>query len=750
MKNSYQSRRYNKRAAVQFNRYTVVRVCMILAFLLVVGQLFSLQVLQYKIFAEKALNKYSRSVVIPAERGNIYLTDRYGDTQRLLAGNTTMDLLYVDPLALQQRFDRNRKRVLENKMSVESFPHASLEEYYTVIGQEVGSVVNMNPLAIREHLVRKYNDHITLLYEPPENVVFLLSENPIEGVYLFSEYDRYLYDIRYEDDDFKIAYINNLEPEEREEMKEKILEIYVDPTRLTIEIPDQYSPEAKLVLEQQNIEKLRIIAQTIHDVIPEYDVDKLQSVLARRRVRYEPIKKKLSLEESRSIRELDFYGLVLLAENFRYYPEKNLLSTVLGFVDREGKGQYGIEGQFANLLRGADGKKIVDIDNKGNQITVGDEEYFETKPGSDLILTIDRSIQQYTEKILRETIQKNYAEGGQIILMHPKTGAILAMASYPDFDPNNFSAVYERDEITEAYLNDVGPEAFFNRAIASTYEPGSTYKIFTVATALDSGEFNSNDTVCDETGEATIQVDNRVYVIQNASEKAHGCMTFSQLLEKSSNIGALRVSLRTGSGVFRDYLKKFNFGGYTDIGFDVENPGNVKDMKEWGKVALANAGFGQGFTATPLQVTAATASLANQGKYMRPYIIQKQVVNGREISTAPFEVRRTVKPNVANEVVEMMVNTVDKGLGDRATIPGYSVAGKTGTSQTVNPGGSGYSSERYITSFVGFAPAYDPEFVMLVKIDYPKSQKFGSLVAAPAFQEIGKFVLQYLEIPPDR
>jgi len=719
---------YRNKRSFKIDRITIFKVLVIFLTSLVVLRLFSLQVVHYDEYNEKALKRYSRTLTIPAQRGEILLKD--GSDYNVLATNTTFDLLYVDPIAFEDRYYLKRDLVLKGKLSISDFPYASFEEYVDEVSINLGDILGLKPAEIKAKLTMKYNDHITLLYEPSDDIVFLLKENPIHGVYVVNEYDEALNDIQYESDEYKFEYVNRLTPEEKDEMRAKVVEIYVDPTEIVLEIPEDMPEVARKVLYKQNQEKAA-------------------RILVRKFIRYKPIMKKLSLEESKAVKSLGYYGLVLQPENYRLYPENEFLSNVLGFVDKQGVGRYSLEGQYDLFLRGKDGYKVLDVDNLGNQITVGNEEVVEPVSGQDIVLTINRSIQQYVEKVLKETVDSFSAKGGQVIVMNPKTGAIIAMASYPSYNPNEFYKVYETDDETGEYLNGVGPEAFYNPSVASTYEPGSTYKIFTVSTALDSGEFLVDEKVCDETGKAEIKSGNKTYVIQNASLKAHGCMTLSQLLEKSSNIGALRVSLRVGAGVFRTYMKNFGFSEFTDIGFEDENNGYIKDIKEWGKVMLANAGFGQGFTVTPIQLVTAAGAIANQGKLMRPYFVEEKHIDNKVIKTESFAVRRVIVPLTAQRVTDMMVNVVDKGLGSSASIPGYSVAGKTGTSQVSKDGG-GYSTENYITSFLGFAPASDPAFVMLVKVDYPQRQRYGSIVAAPAFSKIGSYILKTLEIPKDR
>ena len=739
---------YKNKKSLKIDRIIIFKILVIFLTASVVLRLFGLQVLNYDKYNEKALKRYSRTLVIPAERGEIFLKDDSGE-YNILATNTTFDLLYIDPIAFEDRFYLTRDLVLKGKLSINDFSYASFEEYVDEVSVKVAEIVGLKPAEVKANLTRKYNDHIALLYEPSDDIVFLLEENPINGVYVVNEYDEVLDEIKYESDEYKFEYVNRLTPEEKDEMRAKVVEIYIDPTEIVSEVSEEMPEVARKVLYEQNQKKAAEIAKEIYKIIPDYSLDDLQRILVRKFVRYQPIMKKLSLEESKAVKNLGYYGLVLQPENYRLYPENQLLANVLGFVDKQGVGRYSLEGQYDIYLKGMDGYKVLDVDNLGNQITVGDETTTEPVSGQDIVLTVNRSIQQHVETVLKETVDAFRAKGGQVVVMNPKTGAIMAMASYPTYNPNEFYRVYEKDEETDEYLNKVGPEAFYNPAVASVYEPGSTYKIFTVAKAIDSGEFLIDERVCDDNGKAEIKVGNRTYVIQNASLEAHGCMTLSELLEKSSNIGALKVSLRIGAGVFRTYMKNFGFSEFTDIGFEDENNGYIKDIKEWGKVMLANAGFGQGFTVTPIQLVTAAAAIANQGKLMRPYIVAEKHIDEKVIKTEPLAVRRVVMPLTAQRVTDMMVSVVDRGLGGAAAIPGYSVAGKTGTSQVSRKEG-GYSTKNYITSFLGFAPANDPEFVMLVKIDYPQSQRYGSIVAAPAFSKIGSYILKSLEVPKDR
>ncbi len=451
---------------------------------------------------------------------------------------------------------------------------------------------------------------------------------------------------------------------------------------------------------------------------------------------YEPIKHKVTREEMGEMDKLNLEGIGFVREDFRYYPEGNMASHILGFVgcDEGGcSGRYGLEGYFDKELSGKQGSLILERDAIGRWIAVGGKTIKEKEDGVDIILTIDRNIQFVAFQKLKETVEKHGAEGGTIIIMNPKTGAIIAMASYPDFDPNEYSRV-----------RDV--RVFNNPAVFDQYEPGSIFKIITMAAAIDAGKVTPQTTYNDEKG--YVKVDK--YVINNSNFQAHGMITMTQVLEKSINTGAIFAVDLVGIDLFREYVKKFGFGTLTGIELSSEVLGDIDQLNKKSDVYLFPASFGQGISVTPIQMITAVAAIANKGKLMKPYIVDTIVkADGERVRTHPKEVRKVISSRTATLLTGMMTSVIQNGYGKRAGVPGYYVAGKTGTAEISDPDRPVYS-EKTIHSFVGFAPAGNPRFVMLIKLDAPQGVRFADASAAPLFGDLAHFMLNYYQIPPEK
>ncbi|MBU0648370.1 penicillin-binding protein 2 [Patescibacteria group bacterium] len=444
-----------------------------------------------------------------------------------------------------------------------------------------------------------------------------------------------------------------------------------------------------------------------------------------------PIKHKLSSVEVDDIKELDLDGVIFIPEDWRFYPEGDLASSVLGFLDAEGKGQYGIEGYFNDELMGSSGFVKTYRDRTGTEITDSEEVLSRVQQGLNLYLTIDRSVQYFVEEKLEKTVKQHDADSGSVVIMDPRTGKIVAMANYPSFDPNEYFKV-------ENY------EYFNNTIVSHAWEPGSVFKVITMAAALDLGLVEP-DTA--ETFGASIKVLDRE--IWNSERRPYGLEAMTQVLENSDNVGMVWVGQKLGEDNFYDYLYKFGFGEKTGVDLSSEGVGLILDKSLISEVDMATMTFGQGIAITPMQLVAAVSAIANDGHMMKPYIVDKIVtVDGKEVEVAPQFVRSVLDPDIAESLAAMMVSVVENGHGTQAGVEGYYVAGKTGTAQV--PVNGVYDPHKNIGSFVGFAPAFDPKFVMLVKIDIPKNTEWAESSAAPLFGEIADFLLDYYMVAPER
>lgn len=450
---------------------------------------------------------------------------------------------------------------------------------------------------------------------------------------------------------------------------------------------------------------------------------------------YEPVKHKVEDEIVNKIKEYNLKGIYWTNETFRLYPEDDISGHVVGFVGFEGntkKGKYGIEGYWEQELAGIQGEMEVERDAFGRWITLTEKKVQQAQDGSDIILTIDRNIQFFACNQLYIDALKHGADAGSVIVMDVPTGKILAMCSYPEFDPNKYEKVKNISD-------------YNNQAIFSQYEPGSVFKAITMAAALDSGKVEPNTTF-EDTGEVKIDK----YTIKNSDEKAHGICSMTNILELSLNTGAIFAMRQAGPQVFKKYVKDFGFGALTGIKLETEVPGNISSLDKSNEVYFATASYGQGITVTPLQMVAAFNAIANKGKLMKPYIVE-EIVNyeGEDEKFKPKEVGQVISEHTANLLSGMLVAVVKNGYGKRAGVDGYYVAGKTGTAQVADPESGKYYEDVTIHSFVGFAPVDNPRFTMIVRLDNPKSAPFAESTATPLFGEIAKFILTYFSVPTE-
>lgn len=454
---------------------------------------------------------------------------------------------------------------------------------------------------------------------------------------------------------------------------------------------------------------------------------------------YVVVAKEVNNEQAGKIQKLDMPGLVLEDVPKRVYPEGRFMSHLLGFVTSDGSGKYGIEEQLNNVLSGTPGLVRAKTDKNGVPILTQDNIARDPVSGSDVHLTIDRAIQQQVELALRQSVKKFRAKGGSVMIMEPKTGKILALANAPDFNPNFY---YKEKDYTR----------FENVSFSRVYEPGSVFKIFTMAAGLNENKITPSTKYKDS---GKLHIDD--HYIMNSDRKAHGTNTMSQALEKSLNTGTTWVLEQLGGGkitragkdIFYKYMKDFGFGTKTGVETTLEANGYISKPKDVSNHTYATMSFGQSIAVTPVQLTQAVAAIANDGVMMKPYLIDKTITaNGKVTETKPVEVRRIISKEAAVQLQNMMVGVVKRGHGQRAGVKGYRVAGKTGTAQIPNPRG-GYLMHANIGTFVGFAPAEDPQFVMIVKIDRPQVA-WAESSAAPVFGDLSAFLVRYLAIAPGK
>lgn len=413
----------------------------------------------------------------------------------------------------------------------------------------------------------------------------------------------------------------------------------------------------------------------------------------------------------------------------RFYPEKSLASSVLGFWGFRGKvriGQYGVESFYEPWLSGVVGSN----DGLLGKINFADNFFNDSKfkKGSSLILTIDKNIQFFVEKKLEELVKKWGATGGNVIIQDPKTGAILAMADFPNFDPNKY---YDYDL-----------SYFVNSNIQKRFEPGSSFKTITMAAALDTGAVTP-ETKYFDSGEVKVGK----YTIRNFDLKSNGYQTMTQVLEKSINTGAIYAMRQTSKDKFLEYVKRFRFDKKTDIDLSGEISGDIKNLYTGREINFVTASFGQGISVTPIQLVNAYSAIANGGKLMRPYVVEKIIKpNGKVVEMKPEVVAEPISQETAKKLSLMLESVVDHGLFRGIRVNGYKIAAKTGTAQEPDLKG-GYSGF-FIHNLVGFGPVDNPRFTILLKLDRPKGVEVAAASLAEAFGDIVKYLVSYYEIPP--
>ncbi len=423
-----------------------------------------------------------------------------------------------------------------------------------------------------------------------------------------------------------------------------------------------------------------------------------------------PLKDKLTGEEVNNIEKVNLPGVYLNEERGRYYPKEDLASQVVGFLSAEGEGQYGLEEYYDSTLRAGE-------------------------MGTDLVLTIDYNIQFESEKLLKAAKENLKIESGQIIVMEPSTGKIVALASFPSFDPNQYEEYAEK-----GYL-----DIFQNAATQKFFEPGSVFKPVTMAAALNEEKITPQTTYIDE---GILKIDG--WPIRNYDNRTYGEMTMTGVLEKSINTGAVFAQRQVGGETFLEYLDKLGIFSLTGIDLP-ESYSDNKEVKNGRDINFATASFGQGIMMTPIQLIKAYCALVNGGTLVKPYLVEKTTNSEKTTIIQPQLSEPIFSQKTSSQLAAMLISVVENGYAKSARIPGYYVAGKTGTAQvpfaSIGIDKSGYSDKTW-QSFMGFAPAFNPRFIILVKLDNPDT-KTAEYSAVPIFHDLAKYIIDYWQIPPD-
>lgn len=471
--------------------------------------------------------------------------------------------------------------------------------------------------------------------------------------------------------------------------------------------------------------------KTLDELIKE-EVLYLQSMLSKEDLVWIPLGRRLDDTKRANIEKLEIKGLDFEAEEGRFYPEASTSAHLLGFVgkdeDGNNKGYFGLEGYYDFSLSGRPGFLQRESDAAGNPLVFGRGKELSARQGVDLVTHIDKTVQLTIEKELKKGIERYEAISGSIIVINPKTGAILGMVSYPSYDPEKY--YYYSDEL------------FKNPVISDFYEPGSIFKPLVMAAGLDAGVI-SPDTVCDICG-GPLKVDK--YFIKTWNNEYHVGATMTEVIQNSDNVGMAFVGQRLGSDRLYDYLDKFGFGHLTGIDLQGEFTSSLREKGTWSVVDQATTTFGQGIAVTPIQMVKAISILANDGVSVTPQVVDKLRIGDWENDLTPIYGEQVISKVAADQITEMMVNAVSQGEAKWAVPKGYKIAGKTGTAQI--PVEGHYDEEKTLASFVGFAPPSNPEFLMLVMLREPKSSPWASETAAPLWFSIARPLFPYLGIKP--
>lgn len=442
------------------------------------------------------------------------------------------------------------------------------------------------------------------------------------------------------------------------------------------------------------------------------------------------IARKLPPDKKEAVEALSLKGVYFQKENKRFYPKRDLAAHVLGFVDLDEKGLGGIEYELDSQIRGKSEKIIVMADARQRWFDGGEAQ---RERGVNVVLTLDEKVQYIAERELAAAIGKTRAIAGTVVVMNPNTGEILALANWPKFNPNSAA--------------DAPAEARMNRGVSALYEPGSTFKLITLAAAFDQGITRPGEVFDCENG--------AVYVAGHRirDHKPFGLLSVSDILAQSSDVGAIKIALRLGAPKFYDYIRAFGFGQPTGVDMPGESKGILRRLENWSAVSIGSISMGQEVGVTPIQLISAVSAIANGGMLYRPHVIAElrrgDQVLPAEGSLAPVEPKRVINAETAATLRRLMEGVVLNGTGKLAHLDGWTAAGKTGSAQKIDPATGRYSPTHFIASFSGFAPISNPAVTILVSLDSPVGQHEGGQVAAPVFKRIAEQVLPYLDVPRD-
>ncbi|MEX1052167.1 MAG: penicillin-binding protein 2 [Patescibacteria group bacterium] len=484
----------------------------------------------------------------------------------------------------------------------------------------------------------------------------------------------------------------------------------------------------QLSVAPQQVPDKTFLAKELKILVPALNEGEVFQRIDNDKVYVPPLIKGLSREKADEIIKEKYKGVYVEPELVRVYPEGAAIAAqILGYVGSDGQGKYGVEAVYDSLLRGVAGSELAKKDSFGRLIDILGGELPEA--GKDILLTVDYNLQYIVERELSDALKLYGAEAGSVVVMDAKTGAVLALAGQPTFDPNTYSKV-----------ETAAQGVFLAPAASAAYEAGSVVKPLTMAMAIDLGLVEPET---EEVFGGSVTVGD--YEIKNADDKIFGRETMTQVLENSDNVAMVWLSQKLGLDNQYSYLKKFGFGEKTEVGLTGEQRGIVRDREDWNETLGATAAFGQGFSNTVVQLAKAYATIANGGTAVQPHLVFGEV-QGNSVKPVEYPtLGAVVKPETAGKIQLMMESVVVNGHGKKAQVAGVRVAGKTGTAQVASPLG-GYEEDRFIGNFAGFFPVDNPQFVMVVRLDNPRTVRFAESSAAPVFGKIGEWMANYYHL----
>ncbi len=757
---------HNRKPLININKIIILIVGVSLLTLILVVHLFIIQVIQHDYYEAIASNEQAGSTEVPAQRGEIIIKDHHSGEEFLLATNTTLNLIYADPTLIRDAV--YVADVLSPLLFNIEYERATDNERIKEISTRLAPELTQEEI---DKLLKPLTDE-ELKTQFRQNLIQKISEKQRQ----------------------KILLAEDLEEADKKGIQSLSL------TGVEIVENSVYAYPPNIANKNSYAESLATYVKIPPETLAQILVGENRYVVLQRKLQPEvstEIEKLVKEDKKLKEDSRKLSGLGLKEEYFRFYPEGDLAAEIIGYVNREGIGQYGIESSFNTELTGIAGKFQTKKDSIGRQITVGESILTPAVDGDDVVLTIDRSIQLKVDEILAQAVKDYQADDGQVIVMNPQTGEILAMSHYPTFDPNNYGDVFKKEEITLSsedmkklyptkdpgiyyyYYNDFttdryfifeqkdengnshyyryknlfGPEVYQNKIVSWPYEPGSAFKPIVMSMAIDDGDVTPNTTYND-TG--PVGVDFNVYTQEYDFEIKNslgyfGLVNMQTVIAKSLNTGMTFVAKKIGPALLYSYLKKFGFLDRTDIELDSEMTGIIEYYEDWTESELATKGFGQGLTITMIQLANAYSALANGGVLMQPHLVEEvRHDDGTVTKNDPQTLRRVISEDTAAKLTKMLVYSAEEGEARQGQVQNHFIAGKTGTSQTYKYGEAITVKGSTIATFGGYGPIDNPQFVIIVKFDRTRTNEWGSATAAPTFSKIAEYLFDYYNIPPDK